>query len=113
MTFSNNIFDIDFEMVPGHNTGVINGTLCNKSDRTFSSVLLDFHYYDREDFRIGQEQIFVNDVAAREKIRFAGSITMFGKETATVRLVNVSLLPPSDYADVRMDDAAVPPNTAG
>ena len=109
MMFSNRIFDIEYEMDLERSAGLVQGILCNKSDREFGTVLLSFHFYDRENIRIGQEQIFVTEVEPKEKVRFSGVITLYTKEIDSVKLVKIELVPHSDYADVVMDDDETDP----
>lgn len=104
MTFSNRAFEIEYSLEVDGRTACVSGTLVNLLDREVSTVLLSFHYYDADEVRISQEQLFVNEIEPGEKVRFAGSVMLGGDEVRSVRLVKAEPIPLSDYPEVTSTD---------
>jgi hypothetical protein len=115
MNFSSRAFEIDYALDVDERTASVSGTLVNLLDREVSTALLSFHFYDKEEVRISQEQLFVNEIEPGEKVRFTGNVVLGGGEIHSVRLVKADPIPLSDYPELgdgeegSNDDAAEQP----
>ncbi|MBC8145807.1 MAG: hypothetical protein H7X80_09475, partial [bacterium] len=49
--------------------------------------------------RLCQEQVFVNEIVPREKVRFNGSIVIGGDAIKSVRLVKAEPIPIAEYPE--------------
>src|SRR5687768_6997227 len=84
MNYSSSAFTIDYALERDGNTATVSGTLCNLLTREVGTVLLSFHFYDSEEVRVCQEQVFVNEVEPQERVRFVGSIVVGAQPIASV-----------------------------
>src|SRR5687768_4632233 len=100
MNYSSRAFDIDYTLDRDGSTATVSGTLVNKLEREVSTVLLSFHFYDGNDVRVNQEQLFVNEVEPEEKVRFCGNIFIGGNEIQSVKLIKAEPIPTSDYPEL-------------
>lgn len=100
MNYSSRAFEIDYILEHDGKTATVSGTLCNLLEREVGTILLSFHFYDAEEIRVCQEQVFVNEVVPHEKVRFAGSIVIGGQHVESVRLVKAEPIPLSDYPEL-------------
>jgi hypothetical protein len=100
MNFSSRAFDVDYSLERDGNTAVVSGTIVNLLDREVSTAMLSFHFYDGEDVRVCQEQLFVNEIEPGEKVRFSGAVVLGGSEILTVRLIKADPVPLSDFPEL-------------
>jgi hypothetical protein len=101
MNFSNRAFDVDYHLERDGMSVGVSGTIVNLLEREVGTALLSFHFYDADDVRINQEQLFINEIEPREKVRFTGAIVLGAGEIQTVRLVKAEPIPPSDFPELQ------------
>ncbi|HVK39349.1 MAG TPA: FxLYD domain-containing protein [Candidatus Kapabacteria bacterium] len=99
MTYSSPAFDVEYSLETDARTACVSGTIVNKLDREVSTVLLSFHFYDAEEVRLSQEQLFVNEIEPGEKVRFMGNVILGSGAIESVRLVKAEPIPLSDYPE--------------
>lgn len=100
MNFTSRAFEVEYALEREGNTAGVTGTIVNLLEREVSTVLLSFHFYDRDDVRLCQEQLFVNEIEPHEKVRFTGAPVVGSGEIASVRLVKAEPIPLSDYPEL-------------
>lgn len=100
MNFISLVFEVEYSLEAGGNTANVCGTVINKLDREIGTALLSFHFYDAEDVRLCQEQVFVNEIEPHEKVRFAGAIVVGSNAIRSVRLVKAEPIPTSDFPEL-------------